>query len=108
MVGFRNNVGDAPLAGWVAPSSQQIAFARGTTLPPPLLRSTEAEQLAHVYVLGRLARLRGYQQHGYRMDRNIRDGLARGIVLQCNRRPVQRGHMQWDRVRDDLADCVSS
>ncbi|KAN0114196.1 Glycoside hydrolase superfamily [Russula decolorans] len=28
MVGFRNNVGGAPLTGWVAPSSQQIAFAR--------------------------------------------------------------------------------
>jgi hypothetical protein len=33
MVGFQNNVGDAPLTGWVAPSSQQIAFVRGTTLP---------------------------------------------------------------------------
>ncbi|KAH9987051.1 glycoside hydrolase family 13 protein [Russula vinacea] len=30
MVGFRNNVGDAPLVGWVATSSQQIAFARGS------------------------------------------------------------------------------
>ncbi|KAI0275828.1 glycoside hydrolase [Russula aff. rugulosa BPL654] len=30
MVGFRNNVGDAPLTGWVASSSQQIAFARGS------------------------------------------------------------------------------
>ena len=30
MVGFRNNVGNAPLTGWVSPSSQQIAFARGT------------------------------------------------------------------------------
>jgi len=30
MVGFRNYVGDdAPLTGWVSPSSQQIAFARG-------------------------------------------------------------------------------
>ena len=108
MVGFRNNVGGAPLTGWVAPSSQQIAFARGTTLPPPLLRSIGAEQIAHVYVLDRLAWLRGHQQHGYRMDRNIRDRLARGVVLQRNRRPVKRGHMQWDRVRDDLAGCVSS
>ncbi len=30
MVGFRNNVGSAPLTRWVSPSSQQIAFARGT------------------------------------------------------------------------------
>jgi len=30
MVGFRNNVGDAALAGWISPSSQQIAFARGS------------------------------------------------------------------------------
>src|SRR6266851_10383333 len=30
MVGFRNNVGSAALTGWVSPSSQQIAFARGT------------------------------------------------------------------------------
>ena len=30
MVGFQNNVGSAPLTGWVSPSSQQIAFARGT------------------------------------------------------------------------------
>ncbi len=29
MVGFRNHVGDAPLTGWVAPQSQQIAFGRG-------------------------------------------------------------------------------
>ncbi|KAI9510357.1 glycoside hydrolase family 13 protein [Russula earlei] len=29
MVGFRNNVGNAPLTGWISPSSQQIAFARG-------------------------------------------------------------------------------
>jgi hypothetical protein len=32
MVGFRNHVGSAPLAGWVSPSSQRIAFARGTYL----------------------------------------------------------------------------
>ena len=32
MVGFRNVVGSAPLAGWVSPSSQRIAFARGTYL----------------------------------------------------------------------------
>ncbi|KAH9981801.1 glycoside hydrolase [Russula compacta] len=30
MVGFRNNVGSAPLTQWVSPSSQQIAFARGS------------------------------------------------------------------------------
>ncbi|KAH9981799.1 glycoside hydrolase family 13 protein [Russula compacta] len=30
MVGFRNNVGSAPLTGWVSPSSQQIAFSRGS------------------------------------------------------------------------------
>ncbi|KAI9456012.1 glycoside hydrolase [Lactarius psammicola] len=30
MVGFRNQVGRAPLTGWVSPSSQQIAFARGS------------------------------------------------------------------------------
>jgi len=30
MVGFRNVVGSAPLTGWVSPSSQRIAFARGT------------------------------------------------------------------------------
>ena len=30
MVGFRNQVGSAPLTAWVSPSSQQIAFARGT------------------------------------------------------------------------------
>jgi len=30
MVGFRNYVGAAPLTSWVSPSSQQIAFARGT------------------------------------------------------------------------------
>ncbi|KAF8259044.1 glycoside hydrolase [Lactarius quietus] len=29
MVGFRNQVGSAPLTAWVSPSSQQIAFARG-------------------------------------------------------------------------------
>jgi hypothetical protein len=29
MVGFRNQVGSASLTGWVSPSSQQIAFARG-------------------------------------------------------------------------------
>lgn len=32
MVGFRNNVGSAPLTGWVSPSSQQIAFSRGTSI----------------------------------------------------------------------------
>jgi Alpha amylase, C-terminal all-beta domain len=32
MVGFRNQVGSAPLTGWVSPSYQQIAFARGTYL----------------------------------------------------------------------------
>jgi len=31
MVSFRNNVGNAPLTGWVSPSSQQIAFGRGTS-----------------------------------------------------------------------------
>jgi len=30
MVGFRNQVGSAPLTAWVSPESQQIAFARGT------------------------------------------------------------------------------
>lgn len=30
MVGFRNNVGNARLTEWVSPSSQRIAFARGT------------------------------------------------------------------------------
>ena len=45
MVGFRNNVGDAPLTGWVAPSSQQIAFARGTTLP---LLPSLFDQLAYI------------------------------------------------------------
>ncbi|KAH9054684.1 glycoside hydrolase family 13 protein [Lactarius vividus] len=30
MVGFRNKVGRAPVTGWVSPSSQQIAFARGS------------------------------------------------------------------------------
>jgi len=30
MVGFRNKVGDAPITRWVSPSSQQIAFARGS------------------------------------------------------------------------------
>jgi len=30
MVGFRRQVGDAPLQGWVTNSSQQIAFARGS------------------------------------------------------------------------------
>jgi len=30
MVGFRNNVGSAPLTGWVSPSSQRIAFSRGS------------------------------------------------------------------------------
>ncbi|KDQ58060.1 carbohydrate-binding module family 20 protein [Jaapia argillacea MUCL 33604] len=30
MVGFRNNVGDASLTDWVAPTSQQIAFGRGS------------------------------------------------------------------------------
>jgi len=29
MVGFRNQVGSAPLTGWVSPSAWQIAFARG-------------------------------------------------------------------------------
>src|SRR6266404_5614647 len=31
MVGFRHQVGSAPLNGWVSPSSQQIAFSRGTS-----------------------------------------------------------------------------
>ncbi|TFK50230.1 glycoside hydrolase family 13 protein [Heliocybe sulcata] len=30
MVGFRNNVGSAALVDWVAPSSQQVAFGRGS------------------------------------------------------------------------------
>ncbi|KAH9169805.1 glycoside hydrolase [Lactarius sanguifluus] len=30
MVGFRNQVGSAPLTGWVSPSSQRIAFSRGS------------------------------------------------------------------------------
>jgi len=30
MVGFRNNVGSAPLTGWVSPSYQRIAFGRGS------------------------------------------------------------------------------
>ncbi|KAF8812947.1 glycoside hydrolase family 13 protein [Phlegmacium glaucopus] len=30
MVGFRNNVGSAPLNNWVSPQSQQIAFGRGS------------------------------------------------------------------------------
>ncbi|KAH9054852.1 hypothetical protein EDB87DRAFT_1567972, partial [Lactarius vividus] len=30
MVDFRNQVGRAPLTGWVSPSSQRIAFARGS------------------------------------------------------------------------------
>jgi len=29
MVGFRNNVGSAPVTHWVSPESQQIAFGRG-------------------------------------------------------------------------------
>ncbi|KAI9456015.1 glycoside hydrolase [Lactarius psammicola] len=29
MVGFRNQVGSAPLTGWVSPSPQRIAFSRG-------------------------------------------------------------------------------
>lgn len=29
MVGFHNNVGDAPLTNWVSPQSEQIAFERG-------------------------------------------------------------------------------
>jgi hypothetical protein len=38
MVGFRNHVGTAPLTRWVSPSSQQIAFARGTYLHLLLLK----------------------------------------------------------------------
>ncbi|KAI0246821.1 glycoside hydrolase [Lactifluus subvellereus] len=30
MVGFRNHVGNAPLTYWVSPSSQQVAFGRGS------------------------------------------------------------------------------
>ncbi|KAH9058949.1 glycoside hydrolase [Lactarius deliciosus] len=30
MVGFRNQVGSAPLTGWISPSSQRIAFSRGS------------------------------------------------------------------------------
>ena len=45
MVGFRDNVGDAPLTGWVASSSQQIAFARGMTLSP---FSSSFRRLAHI------------------------------------------------------------
>ncbi|PPQ71147.1 hypothetical protein CVT26_010840 [Gymnopilus dilepis] len=30
MVGFRNNVGSAPMTHWVSPQSQQIAFGRGS------------------------------------------------------------------------------
>ncbi|KAI9433226.1 glycoside hydrolase [Lactarius indigo] len=30
MVGFRNQVGSAPLLGWASPSSQRIAFSRGS------------------------------------------------------------------------------
>ncbi|KAH8986767.1 glycoside hydrolase [Lactarius hatsudake] len=29
MVGFRNQVGSAPLTGWISPSSRRIAFSRG-------------------------------------------------------------------------------
>ena len=45
MVGFRNKVGNAPLTGWVAPSSQQIAFARGMILA---LLSSSFRRLAHM------------------------------------------------------------
>jgi hypothetical protein len=38
MVGFRNVVGSAPLEGWVSPSSQRIAFSRGTYLRAPFSR----------------------------------------------------------------------
>ncbi|KAH9018828.1 glycoside hydrolase [Lactarius hengduanensis] len=30
MVGFRNQVGRAPLTGWISPSAQRIAFSRGS------------------------------------------------------------------------------
>ena len=32
MVGFRNNVGTAPMTNWQSPQSQQIAFGRGMSV----------------------------------------------------------------------------
>jgi hypothetical protein len=51
MVGFRNNVGNAALVGWVSPSSQQIAFARGTTLPTPSSFNRGIILCSRIYIL---------------------------------------------------------
>ena len=47
MVGFRNNVRDAPLVNWVSPKPEQIAFSRGKWVSPARVFyfSTRIEQV---------------------------------------------------------------
>jgi hypothetical protein len=96
MVGFRNKVGSAALTAWVSPSSQQIAFARGTYLTHSL------DYQVLTYKEHRRARLCRDQQRGQRMEYDIHDGPARRLVLQRHRRHVRRRSVHWDCVRGQL------
>jgi hypothetical protein len=54
MVGFRNAVGSAPLANWVSPAGDRIAFGRGSSrfvssdLPPDIWQETNMLKIRQV------------------------------------------------------------
>jgi hypothetical protein len=89
MVGFQNNVGSAPLTGWVSPSSQQIAFSRGTyqCLFISSLRKSSCDRVQ------RFSRLCSHQQRGWSMGHDILNRLAYGFVLQRHRGFAQGGNL---------------